>query len=146
MRKKLLQTKPRSFSKLSQLLSFFLWPSLFRDNGSQSTFLLTGWLMINCVCVFLMFWSMAIGRGDPATWVDNIFKSYLFFSPEVPWSPSPMEEVQCTSHMMVTWVKSSCVLGGTPFSCPGWQRCSTACAFFAFLRSPIFLTLFFKGK
>lgn len=33
---------------------------------------------------------MAIGRGDPATWVDNIFKSYLFYSPEVPWSlPRP---------------------------------------------------------
>lgn len=34
-----------------------------------------------------MFCSMAIGRDDPATWVDNILKSYLFFSPEVPWSP-----------------------------------------------------------
>lgn len=50
-RKKLLQTKPRSFSKPSQLLSFFLWPSLFRDNGSQSPFLLSGGLMISCVCV-----------------------------------------------------------------------------------------------
>ena len=69
-RKKLFQTKPRNFSKPSQLLSFFLWPSLSRDDGSQSTFLLTGCLMTSCVCVFRMFgqW-LLVEVTQPPGWI-----------------------------------------------------------------------------